>query len=75
MAVSVPIASSDSEYCHRQAEECARRAELAISSEVKTDFKQLEQMWLASAEMDDESLHLLAAGPRTRHLAGFAFAH
>jgi hypothetical protein len=75
VAVSVPIASSDSEYCHRQAEECARRAELAISSEVKTDFKQLEQMWLASAEMDDESLHLLAAGPRTRHLAGFAFVH
>ena len=75
MAVSFPIALSESDYCHRQAEECARRAELAISPEVKTDFKQLEQMWLASAEMDDEPLHLPAAGPRTRRLAGFAFVH
>ena len=65
MEVFSPITSSGSEYCHRQAEECARRAELAISPEVKTDFKQLEQMWLDSAEVGDEPLHLPAGGLRS----------
>jgi hypothetical protein len=65
MAVSFPIASSDSGYCRRQADECARRAKLAISSEVKSDFQQLEQMWLESAEVGDEPLHLPTAGLRS----------
>ena len=68
MAVSFPIASSESDYCHRQAEECARRAELAISPEVKTDFRQVEQLWLVSAKVENEPLHLPAAGLRVRGL-------
>jgi len=67
MAVSFPIASSESDYCHRQAEECAR-SELAISPEVKTDFRQLEQLWLVSAKVENEPLHLPAAGLRVRGL-------
>jgi hypothetical protein len=68
MAVSFPIASSDSEYCRRQADECAQRAEFAISPEVKSDFQQLERMWLESAGVGDEPLHLPAAGHCSRGL-------
>jgi hypothetical protein len=41
---------------------------LAISSEIKTAFKQLEQIWLASADVADEPFHLPPAGPRAGHL-------
>jgi hypothetical protein len=68
MAISFSIAASGPEYCQRQAKECARRAELAISPEVKTAFEQLEQIWLASADVADEPLHLHRAGPRAGHL-------
>ena len=67
MAVSF-LALSESDYCHRQAEECAWRAELAISPEVKTEFRQLEQLWLVSAKVGNERLRLPAAGLRVRGL-------
>ena len=73
MAVSFSIASSDSGYCRRQADECARRAKLAISLEVRNDFQQLEQMWLESAEVGDEPLHFSGRPPQSRPLARFAF--
>jgi len=70
LSVALPfsIAASSPEYCQRQAKECARRAELAISPEVKSDFRQLEQLWLVSAKVENEPLHLPAAGLRVRGL-------
>jgi hypothetical protein len=68
VAISFSIAASSPEYCQRQANECARRAELAIAPEIKTAFKQLEQIWLASADVADEPFHLPPAGPRAGHL-------
>ena len=60
--MAISFAASAPEYCQRQAKECARRAELAISPEIKTAFEQLEQIWLASADVADEPLHLPPAG-------------
>jgi hypothetical protein len=68
VAITFSIAASSPEYCQRQAKECARRAELALSPEVKTAFEQLEQIWLASADVEDELLHLPPAGPRAGRL-------
>ena len=68
MAIPFSIPASSAEYCQRQAKDCARRAELAISPEIKTAFEQLEQIWSASADVADEPFHLPPAGPRAGHL-------
>jgi hypothetical protein len=68
VAIPFSIPASSAEYCQRQAKECARRAGLAISPEIKTAFEQLEEIWLASADVADEPLHLPPTGRRAGHL-------
>jgi hypothetical protein len=68
MAIPFSNSASSAEYCQRQAKECARRAGLAISPEIKIAFEQLEEIWLASADMAEGPLHLPPAARRAGHL-------
>ena len=44
-----------SAYCRERAAECRRRADKAIVRDVRAAFRDMEQMWLATAERADSS--------------------
>jgi hypothetical protein len=46
---------SYSAYCRERAAECRRRADKAIVRDVRAAFRDMEQMWLATAERADSS--------------------
>ena len=42
-------------YCFERAAECRRRADRTIVRDVRAAFRDMEQMWLATAERADSS--------------------
>jgi hypothetical protein len=50
-----PQNESYSTYCRERAAECRRRADRAVARDVRSAFRDMEQMWLAAAERADSS--------------------
>lgn len=50
----MPKHSTRTEYCHHQANECARAASEAAAGDVKEAYANLEQAWLQLAPEVDE---------------------